>query len=76
MKEQQQVRRVASNQVLLPSGQTLLQTVVELQSGQVLRYYPLDSELPQTEWLSGLIQLREEPFGDGLCAYYKGKKIE
>ena len=50
-------------------------SVVEIQSGQVLRYYPLNGEQAQTEWWSGSIQLSLQSDGT-LVAYYEGEKIK
>jgi hypothetical protein len=50
-------------------------TVVEIQSGVVSRCFPLEQELPQTEWLSGEIHLRNDA-DHQLRAYYQNKLIE
>lgn len=69
------MRKIASHQLILPNSQQLRQMVVEIQSGQVVRYYPLQGEQAQTEWLSGSILLKQDT--DGLIsAFYEGKKIE
>jgi len=74
-KKQRRRIRIASNQLKLSTGEVLRQQVVEIQSGVVVKYYPLQEELPQTEWWSGLILLNQENDGT-MTAYYNGKRIE
>ena len=74
-KNRKKLIRIASNQLQLLNGDLLRQQVVEIQSGVVVRYYPLQEELPQTEWWSGLILLNQEDDGT-IAAYHNGKRIE
>jgi hypothetical protein len=39
------------------------QSVVEIQSGVVTRWYPLTEELPQTEWFSQSVSLSRDAEG-------------
>lgn len=71
----QHLRKIASNKILLPDGQVLSQSVVEIVSGRVEKVYSLTSEQAQTEWWSGWIQLRYDAEGH-LLAFYGGKQIE
>ena len=72
---QNPLRRIASNKLLLPNGQQLIQHVVEIRYGFVEKYYPLNREQPQTEWWSGCISLKADVDGR-LRAVYEGKYIE
>jgi hypothetical protein len=49
-------------------------SVVELEDGIVTRYYPLDGEQPQTEWLSGTICIRRDAQGQ-IKAFYEEKEL-
>lgn len=69
------LRRVASHWLVLPNSQRLSKMVVEIRSGRVEQYYPLNGEKAQTEWLSGSILLKEDTEGRWL-AYYEGKRLE
>jgi hypothetical protein len=74
MKKNSQLRRIACHEILLPNGQILPMSVVEIQSGKVLRYYPLVEEQAATEWWKGSIRLKVQ--GDGsLKAFYEGHEI-
>lgn len=74
MKKNSPLRRIACHEIRLPNNQTLPMSVVEIQSGKVLRYYPLKEEQAATEWWKGLIQLKLQDDGS-LKAFYEGKEI-
>lgn len=57
---QQEVRRLAANEVLLADGSKIAPGVVELVGGIVVKTYPLTEELPRTEWVRGTIEIRLE----------------
>lgn len=67
-------RRVAAHRVAV-GDKELRQCVVEIQDGIVVNYYVFSDELPLTEWLGGLIEIK--PDDDGfLTAYWNGKQLE
>ena len=49
-------------------------SVLEIQSGVAVMWYPLTQELPQTEWLSGEVVLKHDDHGL-LHAYYNGQQL-
>lgn len=55
-------RRVAAHHVVA-DGCVLSPGVVELENGQVIRCYVLESELPYTEWMDGTIEVVNEANG-------------
>lgn len=55
------LRRVAANVIILPDGTRLRNHVVELLAGRLVNVYPLEGELPLTEWLGGTIQFDPLP---------------
>ena len=63
------VRKVAAHEVHV-DGTVLIQAVVELQEGRVVNYYTFSDELPLTEWLGGVIEIR------GSKAYWNGRILE
>ena len=69
------LRKIASNQIVLENEKLLTLSVVEIYNGVVQRYYPLTQEMPNTEWLVGQVCLKREDDGT-LRAYYKNKVIE
>ena len=46
-------RRIAVSRLHLPDGTVLSNQVIELSDGNPQRHYPLNHELPATEWLGG-----------------------
>ena len=75
MKQKEKVfRRIASNEVMTPDGQCLIQQVVELADGVVSRIYPLVMEQANTEWLKGRLVLRVDN-ENHVRAYYKDKPL-
>ena len=68
-------RKIASHQILLPDGSCQTLSVLEIQSSEVVRWYPLTQEFPYTEWLSGDVQLVIDDEGV-MRAYYQGKILE
>ena len=68
------LRRVASHEVMLPSGESLLMEVVEIAEGRVVRHYPLGGEPASTEWLPGQIVLKHSA-GGYETAYYQEKPL-
>ena len=74
MKQQDKLRRIACNEVVMPDGQRLTLCVVEISNGCMVNHYPLRQESADTEWWRGEIVLKDQ--GDGtVSAYYKGKLI-
>ena len=63
------IRKVAAHEVHV-DGSVLIQAVVELQEGRVVNCYTFSGELPLTEWLGGIIEVR------GSKAYWNGKPLE
>ena len=63
------IRKVAAHELHV-DGSVLIQAVVELQEGRVVNYYTFSNELPLTEWLGGIIEVR------GSKAYWNGKPLE
>lgn len=55
------LRRIAANTIILPDGTQLHNHVVELLSGRLVNVYPLEGELPLTEWLGGTIRFDPDP---------------
>ena len=49
-------------------------SVLEIQSGVAVRWYPLTQELPQTEWLPGEVVLSCDEQGL-LRAYYNNQQL-
>ena len=72
---QKHPRRIASNVVITPEGQSLTQYVVELtEAGTVCELYPLTQEMPFTEWMQGRLEIRNE---DGCRrVYYHNRLIK
>ena len=52
------IRRVASNYLII-GNQRLTNHVVEIEDGKVVDYYPLERELPMTEWFDGTIEITD-----------------
>ncbi|MDO4159193.1 MAG: hypothetical protein Q4D41_01900 [Prevotellaceae bacterium] len=67
-------RRVASNRVVV-NGKEYRQCVVEVQDGIVVNYYTFTDELPLTEWIGGLIDVKRDEEGI-LRAYWGGKPLQ
>ena len=73
------LRRIACHRIVLPPGvdsPSWLPTpsVLEIQSGVAVKWYPLTQELPQTEWLPGEVVLCRDDQGL-LRAYYDGQLL-
>ena len=68
------LRRIASNFLITVDGRSLTQHAVEIsEEGWVVRYFPLEKEMPFTEWMPGTIVLKVENGKE--IAYYKEKPI-
>lgn len=52
------LRRVGVHEVRMPDGECLRQAVVEIADGRVVDCYEFREELPMTEWLGGVIELK------------------
>lgn len=70
----EEVRRCGVHEVKLPDGRCLRQAVVEIEDGRVVNYYEFTDELPMTEWLGGIIEIRRDE-EDVLRASWKGKEL-
>ena len=62
------LRRVAANYLII-NDRRLINHVVELLDGQLVNYYPLQGEIPMTEWLGGTITITDNR------AYHNGKPL-
>lgn len=51
------MRRVAAHWLYLPDGSKIHLPVVEIEEKRVVNYYPIEDELPETEWLGGIFIL-------------------
>lgn len=69
------MRRCGAHEVRLETGCILIQAVVEISDGRVVNYYEFRDELPMTEWLGGVIEVKRDEEGI-LRAYWKNKIIE
>lgn len=49
------LRRVAANIVIDKDGHEHKNHVIELYNSHVVNFYPLEGEIPMTEWLGGVI---------------------
>ena len=67
-------RRIASHEIELEDHSRQPLSVVEIQSGEVLSWYPLTQELPSTEWMPGQTVLRRDENGV-LRAYHNNIMI-
>lgn len=68
------MRRCGAHEVKLPDGTVLSQAVVEVWDGRVVNYYEFREELPMTEWLGGLIEVKQDEEGT-LCAFWNHQKL-
>ena len=68
-------KRIAVNSVVKANSTVLSPAVIEFEGDAVVNVYPLERELPFTEWLGGTVTLQEEADGR-LTAYKDGEKIE
>jgi len=72
MKQKKQ-RRIASNLLITPEKNELIQHVITLEESCVVSIHPLEKEEANTEWLQGSITLKKE--SAGVRAYYQGKLL-
>lgn len=68
------VRRCGAHEVLLEEGRTLRQAVVEIVDGRVVNYFEFHDELPMTEWLGGVIEVKRDEEGI-LRAFHLAKML-
>ena len=68
-------RRCGAHEVWLPNGEILHQAVVEVIDGRVVNYYEFRDELPMTEWLGGVFEVKRDD-GGVLRAFHQGKMLE
>ena len=52
------MKRFASNYIISTNNEKLRQHVVEIDNGCVIDVYPLPQEVESTEWLPGVIELK------------------
>lgn len=57
------MRRCGAHEVRLSDGTVLTQAVVEIEDGRVVNYYEFRDELPMTEWLGGVIEVKRDEEG-------------
>ncbi len=68
------MRRCGAHEVKLPDGRCLHQAVVEIEEGRIVNYYEFTDELPMTEWLGGIIEVRCD--GEGVRrAFWNHRKL-
>lgn len=68
------LRRCGAHEVRLEDGTTLQQAVVEIVEGKVVNYFEFHDELPMTEWLGGVIEIRCDD--DGIrSAFWNNRKL-
>lgn len=66
------MRRVGAHYIKY--GDTILnQGVVEIEDGRVVNYYTFCDELPMTEWLGGMIEIRRNE--EGVLQAFQNNKI-
>ena len=69
------MKRYAAHQVILKDGTPIEQGIVELSDeGVVTRTFPFRHELPMTEWLGGVIEVKVDEAGI-LRAYHHGHRL-
>lgn len=68
------LRRCGAHEVRLENGSCLIQAVVEIADGRVVNYFEFRDELPMTEWLGGVIEVKRDEEGV-LRAYWKNQQI-
>lgn len=68
------MRHVAASIVVLTDGKEMRQACVDVQGEVVTAIRPLTHETPFTEWLGGIIKLRQE--NGILMAYCDGEIIK
>lgn len=68
------LRRCGAHEVRLSDGNVLSQAVVEISDGRVVNYFEFRDELPMTEWLGGVIEVKRDAEGI-LRAFHQGKKL-
>ena len=68
----EKIRRIAANRIVC-QYQSLSPGVIELLSGKVLRMYPLQEEISQTEWLGGTIEIRTDE--QGILRAYQNNQL-
>ena len=54
------MRRIASHEIVLEDNSRQTLSVVEIQQGEVVRWFPLTQEIACTEWMPGQIVLRRD----------------
>ena len=54
------MRRIASHEIVLEDNSRQTLSVVEIQSGEVMSWYPLTQEIACTEWMPGQVELRRD----------------
>ncbi len=65
------IRRCGAHKVVVDETIQLTQAVVEIMGDRVVNYYEFRDELPMTEWLGGLIEVRKD--SEGIRhAYHQG----
>ena len=53
-------RRIAAHTIIFAEGSTYRQHVIEILDSRVVRHYPLQQELPHTEWVTGTLLVDEQ----------------
>ena len=67
------VRKVAAHEIRFTDGRSFKPGVVEIVDGMVKKIYLLHDEQAQTEWIGGIIEIKQE--GENLIAYKNNKPI-
>ena len=68
------LRRCGAHEVRLSYGNVLAQVGGESCDGRVVNYFEFQDELPMTEWLGGVIEVKCDEEGI-LRAFHQGKKL-
>lgn len=69
------MKRYAAHQIVLEDGTAIEQGIVELSDGGVVaRTFPFWHEMPMTEWLGGVIEVKADEVGR-LRAYHHGHQL-
>lgn len=66
-------RRIAANLIKTPTG-IVQQAVIELVDGYVSQIYPLIAEQSHTEWIRGMVEIKQCADGK-LIAFYGTRKL-
>lgn len=75
MKRNDRARRVAVHRLIVDNSEVIEPGVIEIHNGKVTDYYELTGEQPSTEWLGGVVFIKNDDT-NWPRAYRDGKLIE